>query len=142
MNGSIRFLAILLILLGSWLIADTITSKVSGDAIAMAIGFLFGILGVFPIAILLISMTSRQNSRDKERESQKFQQSGANPPHIIVLGGSQLAPPFQQTQALPQQQQYLPLPSQTQGRPRRQVIVDGDESAGEFRIIGDEGQAW
>lgn len=138
------FLGLAILGYAMWFVGN----KISADALGMAIGFLFGILGSVPIILLFMA-----NNRQSEKKDENYKNLGngqmnpyPNQSPILILTGGNVQPMQQQNQV----GNYLDsVPSgfaQNQNmRYNDKQIIDAEYKPTErkFKVIGEEGEnAW
>jgi hypothetical protein len=107
-----------------------IGTRLSADAIGLAVGVVFGVLASIPASLLVIAAGrrgDRDNSRD-EYNPRQLADSPYQPPVIIWREPAQLPAPQQQNYVAPA---YQPAPTRT--APARRPAP--------FRVVG-ENEAW
>lgn len=134
-----RWILAFLLLIGIGAVSLRLFNSMSNDALAMAIGFLFGMLASLPVALLvLVVQRSQMRGRQPEyREPRQPREYGGSRPMVIMMPNGQ-----QQTQQAQQQPHW----SVTQGPPPPRLLsstkIEDSDSPGNFRVIGDDGAEW
>lgn len=155
-------LAVLTLLVFCGIAAWLFASRLSADALGMAVGLLFGVLAGVPTALLVLAANRRRAPVDDDDDEQDpraryapqgFQHALPYQPPVVVVTGGQAAP--QQWQGQPQQQwpgqqwggqqwpgQQWPGPQTVDsvGYPVRQALP-GPGAAGNgrvFKVVGEK----
>ncbi len=130
-------LAILTLLLITGLLAWLFGSRLSADALGMAVGLIFGVLAGVPAALLVLA-ANRRPSRDVDEDEEDvvrghFGQPGSHPygyqPPVIVVTAPQAAPP----------QWPGPQTVDSVGYPVRQALPGPGQAGGRaFKVVGEK----
>lgn len=134
-------LALLTLLMIGGLLAWLFASRLSADALGMAVGLVFGVLAGVPTALLVLAANRRRNVDDDDEEDGYAPRYGApqpqhafpyQPPVIVVAS----------PQAAPQQQWGGPPTVDSVGYPVRQALPGPATPAGPrdrvFKVVGEK----
>jgi hypothetical protein len=146
-------LAVVTVLLVGGVLAWLLGSRLSADALGMAVGLLFGVVAGIPTALLVLASGRRRRAEAEDEEEEQpggypaayghgrgMQQGYPFQPPVIVLAAPQQAAPF--PQPWPHPQSAYPQTVDSVGYPVRQALPGPGAPAAPggrvFRVVGEK----